>query len=76
MKEGNVEYIDADSGRTPSDNEKGTALGPKASYGDLPADPDAGRSEAEKLQIVSLDEKAVLCGPKCRIAKGWNRTRG
>ncbi|MCJ1296324.1 hypothetical protein MMC34_007890 [Xylographa carneopallida] len=51
MKEGNVEYIDADSGRTPSDNEKGTALGPKASYGDLPADPDAGRSEAEKLQI-------------------------
>ena len=57
MKEGDVEYIDADSGRTPSDNEKGTALGPKASYGDLPADPDAGRSDAEKVHIVSRTHK-------------------
>ncbi|MCJ1393724.1 hypothetical protein MMC18_006600 [Xylographa bjoerkii] len=51
MKEGTVEYIDADSGRTPSDNEKGTALAPKASYGNLPADPDAGLSDAEKARI-------------------------
>ena len=68
--------IDADSGRTPSDNEKGATLGPKASYGDLPADPDAGRSEAEKAHIVSLDRYAALRGDRsARIAKVLNRTR-
>ena len=53
MKETAGEHIDADSDRSPSDNEKGTVLAPKASYGALPADPDAGRSEAEKAHIVS-----------------------
>ncbi|MCJ1408702.1 hypothetical protein MMC19_002777 [Ptychographa xylographoides] len=48
-----TEHVDVDSLRTPSNDEKavGINLEPKASYGYLPPDPDAGRSEAEKEVI-------------------------
>ncbi|MCJ1286622.1 hypothetical protein MMC26_005968 [Xylographa opegraphella] len=51
MKEGAVEYVDADSDRSPVDYEKGADVGPTTGFGSLPPDPDAGRSEAEKAHI-------------------------
>ena len=50
-----VEHVDSDSGHTPSDDEKKMDVIEEAAYkhGDLPPDPDAGLSEAEKARIVS-----------------------
>ena len=50
-----VQHTDSDSGLTPFDDEKkiGVVEEPEYRHGDLPPDPDAGLSEAEKARIVS-----------------------
>ena len=47
-----VEHIDGGSGRTPSDDEKQIHAEAYNRFGELPPDPDAGLSEAEKARIV------------------------
>ena len=46
-----ADHVDADSGRTPSDDEK--RVGVDATYGELPPDPDAHLSNEERARIVS-----------------------
>jgi len=46
-----AQHVDADSDRTPSNEEK--KLGVDAIYSDLPPDPDAGLSNEERARIVS-----------------------
>jgi len=46
-----ADHVDADSGRTPSDDEK--TVGVDGTYGELPPDPDAHLSDEERARIVS-----------------------
>ena len=48
-----VEHIDSGSGHTPSDDEKKIGVIETYKHGDLPPDPDAGLTDAERAQIVS-----------------------
>ena len=50
-----VEHVDSDSGHTPSDDEKKIGIVDETGYrhGDLPPDPDAGLTEAERARNVS-----------------------
>ena len=63
------EPVDADSGRTPSDDEK--RVGVDNTYGELPPDPDAGLSDDERARIVSRSRSRGL---GTRTMCGWSLT--